>query len=264
MKKILMAAVLVGLSWTGTALADEECRTIEWIRVDSAAQLEQLQDVCEITRSLAVFTDEAVTVALPKLKKVPFINVDSTAVTGVYLPALEHANIIQIKGRSIEAFEAPRLRRVNRALYILSSSVINLDLVSLEFVDHLVIKGNPQLEEVFTPFTETIMEVSLANNPKLVDENVQLLLALQHPDGPAMRASRRAATEEARRLRVEAARRYHDRVIAPTGTAARFGTIGFYNYGNHYRRYRYPRYRAYYPVIRPWLWGAPYYRRYWP
>lgn len=229
----------------------EECRTAEGGRIETQAALDALRDVCELTVSLGVFPIEPVIVDLPNLKRAPLINIDSDKVENIFLPALESTRILHIKGRIIKNLELPNLRTVSRAIYILSTGLINIDFTGLQSAGHIMINGNPELEEVFTPFVSNFMQVSLNNNPAMAAETATMLKSLESPDGPATLAAERAATEEAGMMRIEAARRYHDRAIAPTGHPTYFGTIGFYNYGNQYHRYRYPRYVRYYPRLLP-------------
>ncbi len=244
-----------------TPLIAEECRKAEGGRVETLAELAEYEDVCEITRSVGIFLTEPAVVDLPKLKRARFLNIDGENIEAVFLPALERADFFVIKGSQIQMLEVPRLKEVGEAFYILHTGVQQLDLVSLEYVNHLMIKGNQVIDEIFAPFVRRILEAEISLNPNLPDDNQSDLLALVDPDGAGIRAARHAADEAARERALAAVARYHARTMAPTGVAGTHADGSDRSYDG--RRHRYPRYQPYYPIIRPCITGGCWFYRYW-
>jgi len=243
---------LAALTFAPSAFAyNPECRTIGGMRVETAAQVAMLQDVCEVRGPLGIFLDGVQQVTLPRLEKIETLNIESFGLQAISFPALKSARYLYISGGQLTVAEFPALRSVGSIMHIKSPRLKHLNFPSLGSVWKLAIQGNLSLEFIFAENLYDIHDLQLVNNPLLNAASAALLQGntrVISDDEKEQVAKAKEEAEHLRRLIME--RRINEPPMRPTGHQG-WGWYGqyyswypyhYYNYWNNISAWGYDRY----------------------
>lgn len=226
------------------------CRKIEFARVDTRDQLEKLQDVCEIEKSLAVFVEGEKEATFPNLKRVGLINVESNSLHAVAFPALQSAGDIYLTGAELQVAEFPKLTTVSSRLVIQERKMPFLNLPLLERVGRLILSGCENLEFVFAEKLFDVASIRIENNPALNPVSEANLRKVTRKMGNQEYELMRQSQEEMRLFRIRLIQgTLNSTPIRPTGHKTYFDYYGFIK--SYYEWYPWE-YSQYWGMIGPW------------
>jgi len=243
--KVLSLLLVTSVSFA----AEIPCRTIEFARIDTVAQLEKLKDVCEIQKSLAIFIEDANEATFPNLKKVGLINVESTKLQAVAFPSLKEARDIYLTGSELRVAEFPSLTIVHSRLAVQEKQMEFLNLPNLERVGRLILSNCSNLEFVFAEKVFDIASIRIENNPVLNPVSEANLRKVTRKMGNEEYELMRKSQEEMRLFRINLMRgMLNSTPIRPTGHHTYFDYYGFIK--SYYEWYPWE-YGRYWDVIGP-------------
>jgi hypothetical protein len=246
---LLFLLALVG-SVVGLANNTSNCRTIEYARIDNQSQLERLNNVCEITNSLAVFTSGVREITLPNLKRVGLINIEADGLEAIAFPKLESARDIYLTGSELKVVEFPQLDTVSARLVVQERNLQFLNLPELRRVGRLILSSCLKLEFVFADKLYDVASIRMENNPALNPSSAENLQKVTRVMSPEEMEFIKNAQEEMRLFK----RRLLDNSlnqppIRPTGHETHFDSFGLIK--SYYQWYPYE-YSRYIDFIGPW------------
>ena len=230
--------------------AERPCRSIEFARIDTQAQLARLSDVCEIRESLAIFTADLKEITLPRLKKVGLVNVEANNLEAIAFPFLETARDIYLTGSDLKVAEFPRLQTVAGRLVIQEKNLQFLHFAELRRAGRLILYNCSQLEFVFADKLYDVASLRVENTPNLNPASAENLRKVTRIVSPEEKEFIRKSQEEMlafkRRL---AENNLNQPPIRPTGHPTHFDSFGMIR--SYYEWYPYE-YSRYWDVIGPY------------
>lgn len=228
----------------------EDCRTLDWVRIENKKDLQRLQGVCEIKTSLAIFTTDIEQITLPHLKRVGLINIDSDHLKAIAFPALKSARDIYVQGMDLEVAEFPQLEQVSSRLVFDSAGVRFLNFPVLEKVGRMIIHVCPSLEFVFSDQVLQLGSIWIEKSQKLAEVCRQRILAntqiISIEEMALLQDSKRKMTV----FKDLYAKGATPAPIRPTGHPTHFDSFGLI-VDHYYQWYPYE-YSRYWGVIGPW------------
>jgi hypothetical protein len=246
--KILLAAL--GLVAAAPALAD--CRIIDdSVRIDSLEVADSLQDVCEITGGLGIFTDGIEEITLPNLASVNLINVEAYGLKAVAFPKLKKADFLYLSGGQLEVAEFPHLRRAG-TINVQSRNLKFLNFPALGAVNKFYVRSNPNLEFIFVDQLYDVGESFLVNNPVLNPATESVIMGSTRVLTDTERADVERSAEEIREYKRRLIQQALDQPPPPpTGHQTVFDSFGMTTPPYYYYRYN-DAYWGYWNYLRPW------------
>lgn len=145
----------------------QTCRSISAMRVETQQHIDSLQDVCEVTESLAIFADGVQKIELPNLKRAGLINIESNGLKALAMPKLQSVRDLYISGAELEAAEFPSLDTVSSRLVIRERNLKYLNLPELRRVGRLILQSCLNLQFVFADKLYDVGSARLEDNPSL-------------------------------------------------------------------------------------------------
>jgi hypothetical protein len=249
MVRLLLSFVVLTssvLSWA----QERPCRSLDFVRVENASQLERLKDVCEIRQSLAVFTQGIREITLPRLKSVGLINIESDGLEAIAFPRLESARDIYFSGDELRVIELPQLKTVSARFVVQEQNLEFLNLPELTSARRLILKDCYKLEFVFAEKLQDVASLRLENNPALNPMSAEKLKSVTRPLTKEEESFITNAQEKMRQFRLRLiAKTLNETPIRPTGHHTSFDSYGFIK--SYYEWYPYE-YSRYWDVIGPW------------
>lgn len=178
MKSIITLSLPILLSAWSTIAAAETCRVIGAMRIDSQQDLDRVQDVCEVTESLAIFADGVEKVVLPNLKRAGLINIESNGLKALAMPKLEVVRDLYISGADLEAAEFPSLTDVSSRLVIRERNLKYLNLPEVRRIGRLILQGCLNLQFVFADKLYDVGSARIEDNPSLNPGSASVISAV--------------------------------------------------------------------------------------
>ncbi len=172
----LFAIAIIGITGWG-----EDCATLDdSVRLSTQQDVDNFQNVCEITGNLGIFVDGVVQITLPKLKRAKIINIESHDLQAVGLPVLEKVSSLYVSGGNLQLVELGELGSVNNVLAFRTRRLKLINLPKLGSVGKLLMEGNLSLEFVFADSLYQIGASEIHNNPLLNSGSEAMLEQLTH------------------------------------------------------------------------------------
>jgi hypothetical protein len=233
-------AILAGffsfLLWSPLHAA-ENCRVLRGpIRIDSAAKVAQMKDVCRVTGGIGIFTRGIEKMSFPLLRSTRVIHVDAPGLKGIQFPALTQVPYLYLRSSELEVFAASKLLYVNGVFMVEGTAMAQLALPALRTVAKLVLEGCSKLEFVLAESLTTIGELYESGNPQLKKESREMLQHLTHVQTPEEKQAALAYRQNLLNWKQSViAKRSQRPRLPPTGHATYFDT--FHNYYQSYRNY---------------------------
>jgi len=246
-KTFLVASAL--LAWANVANA-ETCRVINAVRIDSERDLERIQDVCEVTDSLAIFADGVEKIVLPNLKKAGLINIEAFGLKAIALPKLESARDLYISGADLEAAEFPSLKEVSAHLVIRERNLKFLNFPELRRVNRLVLQSCMNLQFVFADKLYDVGSSRVDDNPNLNPGSASVIASVTRklsPEEMQFVANAQRQVQDLKRRLIE--NNLAQPPIRPTGHPTKFDSFGLIR--SYYEWYP-AEYHDYWYSIGPW------------
>jgi hypothetical protein len=254
--KHYLAVAIFGAIVGNHAASASECRVISAMRVETAQDIERLQDVCEVTDSLAIFADGVEKIVLPNLKRAGLINVESMGLKALAMPSLTSVRDLYISGADLEAAEFPALQEVSAHLVIRERNVKFLNLPELRKVNRLVLQSCLNLQFVFADKLYDVGSSSLDGNPSLNPGSASVITSVTRKLSPEEAQYVKDAQDQIRAFKLRLIENAAQPPIRPTGHPTKFDSFGLIK--SYYDWYPY-QYNDYWYSIGPWGFTA-YYR----
>jgi hypothetical protein len=250
--KSVSAKVIAGLAlsmWSAFGYA-ETCRVVDSVRVDSSAQLESLQDVCEVNGSLAIFADGVEKIVLPNLKRAGLINVEAIGLKALAMPNLQYVRDLYVSGSELEAAEFPALLEVSSRLVIRERNIKYLNFPELRRVGRLILQSCLNLQFVFADKLYDVASARVEDNPSLNPGSASVLAAVTRK----LSAEEQQYVASAQSQILELKRQLLQNTLAhppirPTGHPTQFDSFGLIR--SYYTWYP-AEYHDYWYSIGPW------------
>lgn len=247
---ILVRWGLIGLALTPLT-AHAECLSTEGFRVDSAERVAELQDVCEITGGIGIFTEGIEQITLPNVEYIKTLNIEAIGLKAIAFPKLKRVDYLYISGGHLEVAEFPKLQSALR-VYVQSRRLKYLNFPALGRVSVLSIISNPSLEFVFADELYNVRELRLENNPLLNPATTSVLNGVTQvisQEEQQLIAQAEADAREYKRMLIE--QRMNQPPPPPTGHPTTFDSFGLMSPANYYRYYP-DKYWNYWNTIGSW------------
>lgn len=230
--------------------SERPCRSIDFARIDTAAQLQRLSDVCEIRQSLAIFTTDIKEITLPRLQRVGLINVEADNLEAIAFPFLETARDIYLTGSDLKVAEFPRLNTVSGRLVIQEKNLQFLHFAELRRAGRLILYNCSQLEFVFADKLYDVASLRVENTPNLNPASAENLKKVTRVLSQEEQDFIRRSQEEMLAFKRKVAENnLNQPPIRPTGHPTHFDSFGMIR--SYYEWYPYE-YSRYWDVIGPY------------
>lgn len=247
-KNLIVALCFMGIPLFGTS-NEPGCRSIEWARLETNRDLEQMKDVCEVRKSLAVFVDGVREITFPNLKRVGLLNVESQGLEAIAFPKLETARDIYLTGSDLKAAEFPVLNLVSSRLAIQERNIQFLNFPSLRRVGRLILQGCLNLEFVFADKLYDVASIRMDGIPALNPASAENLKSVTRVMSAEELAFIQNAQDEMRLLKRKLLEKaLSEPPIRPTGHKTKFDSFGYIK--SYYEWYPYE-YHRYWSIIGP-------------
>ncbi len=249
---IATSLLLSTLMYSGFSAAapDPACRVIDYARIDTAEQLARLENVCEIRKSLAIFTSGVSEIVLPNLKKVGLINVEADGLQALALPALESARDIYLTGSELQVAELPALHTVSGRLVIQQANLEYLRFPELRRVGRFILFNCPSLKFIFVDKLYDIASIRIDNAASLNPACEEKLRSVTRVLSPEERAFLQKAQQDMRDFKRQLIENTLSQPpIRPTGHPTKFDSFGMMKSYYQWYPYEYDRFHGF---IGPW------------